>query len=56
MSHDALASTFDEWAAGMVLYIKVGKAVEARGVLPLDGSDVRVLGAYTISGAATTDT
>lgn len=55
-TYSLASGAFDEWAAGMVLYIKVGKAVEARGVLPLDGSDVRVLGAYTISGAATTDT
>lgn len=46
---------FSEWDEGLVLYVKVGLAIETRGILPLNNSDVRINGAYTISGAATTD-
>ncbi len=49
------ANTFTQWAANLVLYVKVGPGVESHGVVELDGSESRVLATYLLSGAATTE-
>ncbi|MCB9777305.1 MAG: IPT/TIG domain-containing protein [Alphaproteobacteria bacterium] len=49
------SSAFTEWDAGLTLYITVGRAIETTSTLPLDRSDMRVLGSYVLVGAVTTE-
>lgn len=54
-SFELPTGAFSLWEPDLVLYLKVGVAVEVIETLPLDQSSTRVVGAYTVSGAATTD-
>lgn len=49
------ASTLTAWEAGLTMYVTVGRAVETNAELPLDRSDVRIVGSYVLVGAVTTE-
>ena len=48
-------TTFQSWAAGLTLYVEIGRALETTSTLPLNNADTRLVGIHAILGAAVTE-